>query len=541
MSARDVNASNSDAVFQSLCKHRESDSEIHSDEQTNKLAKNAIGDGAHADAQPEETTRAFLRSIVRIWVDMIPFDWEQPYNRQHSANGSGSGAVIGSDSDYLYILTAFHVIENASRVHCSFATLGRAIHDAVMLGACPDVDVALLRVSKSLLPQKGVDSVSVLQLGNSDRVQSGDEIRAVGFPLGENSVWSTNGVVAGRLAETGQFQTDVAINHGNSGGPVIDKNDRLIGVVVSKHSRGSQMGYVVPLAQFEHRLPRMRALRVKRDLGAGNALVRIPSLNAALGTSTRPLLESLDAPESLDGAFVRYILPGSALERAGVRSGDVLQMIGCPLDNYAQVATEFWNDRLHINALLRRAPLPIELPVRWWSSAQKETRKALVLFDKPIELGLAERYPPREPIDYETFGGVVVMHLNIAHMRGNAKFRERYMYVAEDPKLFAKPPLVVTHVMPGSSLSGKALLEPLDCITRVNNETVHTLDEYRRALVQGAQTSAFVTWCTKDNQKTALEYSAALQETQVFSREIGFGESKTTKAIRRTLEKKIRR
>lgn len=527
-----ASASASDPTFRSLCRHQESEDEAGEAQQLSTAPpKNA---SAIAAATAANRGGDFLRSIVRIWVDMIPFDWSQPYNRQTSANGSGSGAVIDADDSYFYILTAFHVVDSASRVHCSFATLGRAIYDADLLGACPEVDVALLRVSKQLLPTAGTSSVSILPLGNSDKVQSGDIIRAVGFPLGENSVWSTNGVIAGRLAETGQFQTDVAINRGNSGGPAIDKNDCLIGVVVSKHSRGSQMGYVAPLAQFKSRLPEMRASVVHNALSAAgkNGLVHIPSHNAVLGTSTRALLDSLGAPRSLSGAYVRYVFPESALHRAGVRSGDVLSRLGCALDNYGQVETQFWNDRLHVDALMRRAPLPIELQIDWWSSVEQRIRSAVVLLDKPLLFGLAERYPPRQPVDYETFGGVVVMPLNIAHMRSNHRFRERYAHVAQEPKLFAHPPLVVTHVMPGSSLSGKALIEPIDCIASVNGSPVKSLQEYRQALLRGAENGErFVSWTTNDGQKTALLYIDAVRETLQFAKELGFTVSDTTVAV----------
>lgn len=530
-------------IFQSLCRHQESENSAENEQATTATPDRepAAAVTVAGDVQAAASAAA-LRSVVRLYVDEVHFDWKQPYSRNRSGSGVGSAAVIDEDDEHYYLLTAFHVVASAVRVRCSFASLGRAIHDAKLLGACPEVDTAMLRVTKRDLPAGSQSSIYVLPLGDSDRVETDDEVRVLGFPQGENSVWSTKGVIAGRLSETGQFQLSASVNPGNSGGPLVDRLGALIGVVVSKHAMGDGMGYATPLAQIKPRLADMKRHvssvdDIARATPRRNGLLRIPSHNCVLGIANRALMNSLAAPEDVEGAYVRYVLPGSVLHRSGVRAGDILVRLGCKLDFFGQVEVAYWNKRLHIDALMPRASLNTELLVEWWSADERRLRSDSVLFNEPSLFGLRERYPPREPVDFETFGGVVVMQLNVQHLRTSSKFRDRYRYVVEDPTLYAKPPLIVSHIMSGSSLSGQPLIESPDTVTHVNGVAVATLAEYRGALFDGAQQSQYIRWQTKDGQVSVLEYDKALQESQQFSAEFGFEQSLLTKRIAAKLAK----
>ena len=479
-----------------------------------------------------------LRGVARLHVDESRFDWSQPYNKNKTATSVGSAAVIDADKEWFYLLTAFHVVRHAVRVQCSFSSLGRVLFDAEMLGACPEVDAALLRVSRKALPLQDVqDAVTVILLGNSDAVSVNDDVRALGFPQGEHSPWSTKGVIAGRLADTGQFQIDASINPGNSGGPLIDANERLIGIVVARHSFGEGMGYATPIEQVRLRLTRMKSAIVVKP-SQGDALVLLPSFNARLGVATTTTLESLGAdPKQVSGAFVAYVLPDTPLHRAGIRKGDVLTRLGCPVDNYAQVLVDFWDERLHVDALLRRAQLGTQLRIEWWSAAKQRAEGANVLLDAPDLMGMRERYPPRDSVDYETFAGVVVMELTLNHLQKLSEVRKRLVYAFEDPKLYARPPLIVTHLMSGSSFSGQPLIQPPDRLVKVNNIKVRTLDDYRSALLKPirAGSKLFLRLESKDGTVSVIDYARALGETLAFAKQLVFQPSDVTLQIQRML------
>ncbi|MEO6235729.1 MAG: trypsin-like peptidase domain-containing protein, partial [Vicinamibacterales bacterium] len=165
-----------------------------------------------------------------------PRDLELPHQ------GSGSGFVIDAQG---FILTNFHVIENADRITVTLAD-GRALKAAVV-GTDPAIDVALLRVS-------GGGPLPEAPLGDSDELRVGEWVCAIGNPLGYvHSV--TVGVVSfiGRklfdASLDDYIQTDAAINFGNSGGPLINARGQVIGINSAISSRATNIGFAVPINQ----------------------------------------------------------------------------------------------------------------------------------------------------------------------------------------------------------------------------------------------------------------------------------------------------
>jgi len=230
----------------------------------------------------------------------LPRDFDLP--RQ----GSGSGFIIDRQG---FILTNFHVIENADRITVTLAD-GRALRGEVV-GSDPAIDVALIKVS-------GEGSLPEAPLGNSDDLRVGEWVCAIGNPLGYvHSV--TVGVVSfiGRklfdASLDDYIQTDAAINFGNSGGPLINSRGEVIGINAAISSRASSIGFAVPINGASSALPQLRARgRVSRGyMGVG-----LRDVDADL---ERSLKLSVD-----HGALVQDITAGSPADRAGLRPYDVI-------------------------------------------------------------------------------------------------------------------------------------------------------------------------------------------------------------------------
>lgn len=220
------------------------------------------------------------------------------------AAGTGSGFVVDKGGA---IVTAAHVVDGASTVAVRLAS-GRDAQ-ARVLGADQSSDIALLRVD---VPQAELHPLS---LGDSDAVSVGDPVVAIGNPLGlERSL--TAGVVSGldRTIESpsgatiaGAIQTDAALNPGNSGGPLVDAQGRVIGVNVQIAPGGNtSIGYAVPVNTVR---------RVVAQLKAGRTPVR-----AYVGVRIEQALGG--------GARIVEVVPGSPASRAGLRVGDVVLAAG---------------------------------------------------------------------------------------------------------------------------------------------------------------------------------------------------------------------
>ncbi|NBV72045.1 MAG: DegQ family serine endoprotease [Burkholderiaceae bacterium] len=220
--------------------------------------------------------------------------------------GVGSGFVIDSNGT---ILTNAHVVEGATTI---FVTLtDKREFKAKLLGADKRTDLAVLKIDASGLPK--------LPLGDSSKVKVGEWVVAIGSPFGlENTV--TAGIVSAKSRDTGDYlpfiQTDVAVNPGNSGGPLLNTAGQAIGINSQIFSRsGGYMGisFAIPIDE---------AMRVADQLRTTGRLVR-GRIGVAIGEINKEVAESLGLGKPR-GAFVRNAEPGAPAAQGGIEAGDVI-------------------------------------------------------------------------------------------------------------------------------------------------------------------------------------------------------------------------
>ncbi len=235
----------------------------------------------------------------------------QPY----VSMGSGSGVII---SDKGYIVTNNHVIENADDIEVTLHN--NESYKARVVGSDPSTDVALLQIS-----EKGLQAIP---LGNSDQVEVGQWVMAIGNPFNLNST-----VTAGIISAKGRniniiddksaieafIQTDAAINPGNSGGALVNLNGELIGINTAIASpTGSYTGYGFAI-------PANIISKVVEDLMNYGTVQR-----AYLGIMIREIDGELVKEESLkssEGAYVAELSENGAAGEAGIKSGDIITRI----------------------------------------------------------------------------------------------------------------------------------------------------------------------------------------------------------------------
>ena len=253
---------------------------------------------------------------------------QQPRQREFKRQGLGSGVVISADG---YILTNNHVIADADSIIVRFSD-GKT-KPAKVVGADPNTDVAVIRVDASdLLP---------IRIGDSDNLQVGEMVMAVGSPLNPNLAHTvTQGIVSAKgrsnvgLADYEDFiQTDAAINPGNSGGALVNLDGELVGInaAIASQSGGFQgIGFAVPINM---------AIRVKDQLITGGKVTR-----GYLGVNIQDVNDQLAQAMKLQGnqgALVGNVADNSPASRAGLQSGDVIVAFnGQPIENSAQLRSQ---------------------------------------------------------------------------------------------------------------------------------------------------------------------------------------------------------
>ncbi|MFW0837590.1 MAG: S1C family serine protease [Candidatus Komeilibacteria bacterium] len=217
-----------------------------------------------AQSSPAVVSIVGSKDIVINQNNMFPFDswfdfgWpfvvpqqpdnnEQPPQTQRQQIGAGSGFIISADG---LILTNRHVVEDVTADY-TVTTADGITYEATVLGRDTFNDLAIIKIDGKNLP--------VLKLGDSDKVQIGETVVAIGNALGEYSNTVTTGIVSGLgrdvVAGNGQsseklagvIQTDAAINPGNSGGPLINMHGDVIGINTAMNSQGQLIGFALPI------------------------------------------------------------------------------------------------------------------------------------------------------------------------------------------------------------------------------------------------------------------------------------------------------
>lgn len=273
------------------------------------------------------------RSVVRYRA-MDPFEeffrrfmGEPPY-RRYPGEGTrtmprslGSGFIIHESG---VVLTNNHVIERADEILVKLAD-GREFK-ATVVGRDPKTDVAVLRLDNA-------KDLPTVRLGDSDALEVGDWVVAIGNPFGLSHSVST-GIVSAkeRFIGAGPYddfiQTDAAINPGNSGGPLFDIHGNVVGINTAIVAQGQGIGFAVPINLVKALLPQ---LLEKGHVSRGWLGVMIQDVNESLA-------ESLGL-EGTRGALIAEVVEGSPAEKAGLRHGDVVVSVdGKPIDGYIQLS-----------------------------------------------------------------------------------------------------------------------------------------------------------------------------------------------------------
>jgi S1-C subfamily serine protease len=233
------------------------------------------------------------------------------FGQVQEGEGSGSGSVIDNEG---HILTNYHVIEGAQKLSVRFS--GDKTYPAKYVGGDPDTDLAVIQVD---LPSS--EQVTIVPLGDSDRLTVGQKVLAIGNPFGLDRTLTT-GVISGlqrpihtrprpgdpngRTIE-GAIQTDASINPGNSGGPLLDSHGRMIGInsqILSPSGASAGVGFAVPISIAKRVVPEL----IK------NGMVRRPKLG--IGGRDVNTLRGMPVEE---GILVIQVMQGGAAAAAGLR------------------------------------------------------------------------------------------------------------------------------------------------------------------------------------------------------------------------------
>ena len=263
---------------------------------------------------PAEVYASTVNSVVSINCSAVSTNI---FGQQTESASSGSGFIYTADG---YIVTNQHVIANASSINVTL--YNGDTYPATLVGSDSDYDVAVLKINAKDLP--------AVTLGNSTDVNVGDNVMAIGNPLGELTFSMSSGIVScvNRAINVegtpfNMIQVDASINPGNSGGPLMNLYGEVVGIVSAKYSTYSSttvegLGFAIPIDDVKS---------IITDIMENGAVTGKAYLAGTVGTMN----SQMAAQYSIDidqGVFVYSVVKGGAGDKAGLHLGDVITKMG---------------------------------------------------------------------------------------------------------------------------------------------------------------------------------------------------------------------
>jgi serine protease Do len=266
----------------------------------------AGGRSGPGDEEMQEFFRRFFGIPLPGTPRQGPRQEPQEPSEREVPRGVGSGFIISADG---FVMTNAHVVDGADEVLVTLTD--KREFKARIVGADKRTDVAVVKIEASGLP--------AVRIGDVSRLKVGEWVMAIGSPFGlENTV--TAGIVSAKQRDTGDYlpfiQTDVAVNPGNSGGPLINMRGEVVGINSQIYSRsGGFMGisFAIPIDE---------AMRVSEQLRANGRVTR-GRIGVQIDQVSKDVAESIGLGKP-QGALVRGVESGSPADKAGVEAGDII-------------------------------------------------------------------------------------------------------------------------------------------------------------------------------------------------------------------------
>lgn len=453
----------------------------------------------------EAVQKKTQNAVVQIINHSLSFNWSEPYRAPEESGSRGSGFFINPQG---YIVTNYHVVRDGAHIAIKIPFFGQREFPVELIGASPDRDIALLRPTLDSLKKilAGLGSINYILMGDSDSLRRGQEILAVGFPLGQSSLKTTHGMISGRerLSSVSQscFQISAPINPGSSGGPALDRAGNAIGVSFAGISNAQNVGYIIPINEV--------AQAVKCLFNT--KLLRKPLMGGIVETGSDALSSYFKNPLHA-GIYLLYVLPGSHLDRMGIQPGDVLyEMNGFLVDYYGDITVPWSEDKVPVWDLLNRAQEGDRIDVVYYRNGER--KEATATLDTSFILPIREIFPDLESLRNEAesvvIGGLVVMELKLNHVElfGNSREELKKFLKAENQ---CEPQLIVSHVQPTSLAHLAHYAAAGDIIEKVNGQKVRTLKEFKEAVLKTRETQ-FLSVIFQDRSTIVLNRAEIVED-----------------------------
>ena len=444
----------------------------------------------------------FYNTICKIISYNVNHDWYSPFRSPFESSSIGTGFFI---NDQGYILTCCHVVEDSIKLEITIPSLGKNIYKAEIISISPDYDLALLKTEYE-------NKNNFLELADSDLIKQGDNVSAVGYPLGQDNLKLTSGIISG--GQDHLIQTDAPINSGNSGGPLVNKNNKVIAVNSQKISANTadNIGYAVPINFYKI---------LKNEFEIVKSIIYKPIFLCSFSKIDKLLLEYNNLLES-KGFLITKINENCCLYKAGIRNYDILLEINeLEIDNFGDVKVSWNIEKINLKYLLYRFKLGEKIKIKYFSKSNKGEKEIDLILEYPkFELKKYYLNFNNTNIDYEILSGLVICNFSLNHCSSdqimpsgiNKKNIMELLSYTKPEKRFKKKILLV-NVLPGSYTYSNNDIDAGSFLEKINDKEITNLNELRNNLLDIKNNdSKFIKLTFSDSKIIILNFNNLKEE-----------------------------
>jgi S1-C subfamily serine protease len=328
------------------------------------------------------------KGVVQLICSSVKKDWFFPFKQGENYTTYGSGFMFSKERKY--ILTCSHCIENVIHIYVQIPKYGKKRFEAKVVSLCKQYDIALLEINDFK-----DNTIPFLELDKNGlkNTKAGDTVEVLGYPLGQDNLKMTQGIVSGH--QMSLYQIDSPINGGNSGGPLL-RESKVIGIISSGILFANDIGYAVPIERF---LNIYEIMKKKKLI--------YPPFSFGVLLQKNPLY----GKDNL--AYIYNILPNSLIEysKPKIKKGDILLKLGNYKVNYQNTIEKKWMfENQSLQDFLYENKINSKLSFQILRNKKKITGHILL---KEMNSKLNEIIHPYQIYEYILIGGLVIIHLSL--------------------------------------------------------------------------------------------------------------------------------
>jgi S1-C subfamily serine protease len=457
----------------------------------------------------------FFETVVQVHSFIPEVNPIAPFQISGTKRGLGSGFFITEN----IFMTAAHVVLRTYKNTGVKITVPSIGHDKMfscrIITIIPEIDIALVLVTDPDFPKR----TSTFYLDDDRKLTPGDNLMVIGFPMGDSNIKVTRSTFNG--LQDGVIQIDSSINPGNSGGPVVlvkrniegnKEEERLsrsvIGIVSSGYdpSAANSVSFAIPINTFIATLTPNCLDPMK--ITDNTRVLRLPSLGMIYHNGTNVI-------GCEGGVVVQWVAGASTLFNI-IKIGDKLCAINEQnIDNVGEVKVPWYDSKIPLSQVIMMTPVGTTIKIDYWDSKDSISKSVSTILKPSFTGSFQNVYYPFESLQYESFAGIIVMPLRIAHF-----MKYKHLFFKMTPSEREKEHLVISYILPNCLVARNETLSGGQILKSVNGFPVSTLSQYVAALKQPCKydnSIPYMEWITTDNEKVDLLLKDILHDQSILN------------------------